>query len=108
MRKLGVAHMAYAPLGQGNRGEMFELPAVVQAADAHGVTPAQVLLRFLTQEGVVAIPKSTHAERIRENLASLDFNLTDAELDALHSLDTATPLIGRAEDPEFAEFAMTW
>lgn len=108
MAKLGVAPMAYAPLGQGNRAEMFELPEVKAAAKAHGATCAQVLLRFLTQQGIVAIPKSAHVARIRENLASLDFDLTDAEMDALHALDQVQPNIGKAEDPDFTAFAMKW
>lgn len=108
MAKLGVAPMAYAPLGQGNRVEMFELPEVKAAAEAHDATCAQVLLRFLTQQGIVAIPKSSHEARIRENLASLDFDLTDKEIEALRALDQAQPNIGKAEDPEFAASAMKW
>ena len=57
LKKYHVQHMAYAPLGQGRKNEMFEAPALVEIAKAHGKTPAQVALRFLMQSGVVVIPK---------------------------------------------------
>lgn len=60
MEKYHVRHMAYAPLGQGRKNEMFENPALVEIARAHGKTSAQVALRFLMQSGVVVIPKSVH------------------------------------------------
>lgn len=74
-----VAHMAYAPLGQGNRNEMFGEPAVLALAEKYGRTPAQILLRFLTQKGIAVIPRSTRAEHIKENLALFDFALTAQE-----------------------------
>lgn len=105
---LGVAHEAYAPLGQSRANEMFDEPAVRAVMERAGKTPAQVLLRFLVDSDVIAIPKSAHAERIRENFGIFDFSLTDDELSALRSLDKASPMIGRAEDPEFAKVAVTW
>ena len=81
MDKKQVAHMAYAPLGQGNRNEMFREPAVLALAEKYGKTPAQVLLRFLTQKGIAVIPRSTQPEHIRENFALFDFKLTADELD---------------------------
>lgn len=108
MEKYGVAHQAYAPLGQGKANEMFDLPAVKAAADAHGKTPAQVALRFLIQNGIAVIPKSIRVERIRENMDIFDFELTADEMAALQTADTGKPMIGVAEDPEKVEFAMTW
>lgn len=105
---LGVAHEAYAPLGQSRANEMFDEPAVRAVAERAGKTPAQVLLRFLVDSDVIAIPKSARAERIRENFGIFDFSLTEDELSALRSLDKASPMIGRAEDPEFAKVAVTW
>ena len=105
---LGVAHEAYAPLGQSRANEMFDEPAVRAIAERTGKTPAQVLLRFLIDSGVIAIPKSAHPERIRENIGISDISLTEQELAALRSLDRASPMIGRAEDPEFAKIAVTW
>ena len=105
---LGVAHEAYAPLGQSRANEMFDEPAVRAVMERAGKTPAQVLLRFLVDSDVIAIPKSARAERIRENFGIFDFSLTEDELAALRSLDKASPMIGRAEDPEFAKVAVTW
>ena len=103
-----VAHMAYAPLGQGKANEMFAEPAVVELAAKYGKTPAQVLLRRTVQDGVAIIPKSVHTERIQENIDMFDFELTDAEMSALRSLDKAAPMIGNAEKPELVEMAMCW
>ena len=87
MDKKQVAHMAYAPLGQGNRNEMFREPAVLALAEKYGKTPAQILLRFLTQKGIAVIPRSTKPEHIRENFALFDFKLTADELVQLSALD---------------------
>ena len=108
MDKKNVAHMAYAPLGQGNRNEMFQEPAVLSLAEKYGKTPAQVLLRFLTQKGIAVIPRSTKPEHIKENFALFDFTLTADELAQLSALDKKEPLIGKPETPELVEFSLTW
>ena len=108
LEKYGIAHQAYAPLGQGRANKMFSEPAVKELADKYGKTPAQVLLRFLVQSDVAVIPKSVHTERIRENIDIFDFELTGDEMLSLQALDKATPMIGNPEAPEKVEFAMTW
>ena len=108
MDKKQVAHMAYAPLGQGNRNEMFREPAVLALAEKYGKTPAQILLRFLTQKGIAVIPRSTKPEHIRENFALFDFKLTADELVQLSALDKKEPLIGKPETPELVKFSLTW
>ena len=108
MDKKHVAHMAYAPLGQGNRNGMYREPAVLALAEKYGKTPAQVLLRFLTQKGIAVIPRSTQPEHIKENFALFDFALTAEELARLSALDRKEPLIGKAETPELVEFSLTW
>ena len=108
MDKKQVAHMAYAPLGQGNRNEMFQEPAVLALARKYGKTPAQILLRFLTQNGIAVIPRSTRPEHIRENFVLFDFTLTLDEMAQLAALDRKEPLIGRPEAPELVEFSLTW
>ena len=108
MDKKNVAHMAYAPLGQGNRNEMFQEPAVLSLAEKYGKTPAQVLLRFLTQKGIAVIPRSTKPEHIKENFALFDFTLTADELAQLSALDKKEPLIGKPETPELVELSLTW
>ena len=108
MDKKNVAHMAYAPLGQGSRNEMFSEPVVLMLAEKYGKTPAQVLLRFLTQKGVAVIPRSTKPEHIKENFALFDFTLTNEEMAQLSALDKKEPLIGKPETPELVEFSLTW
>lgn len=108
MDKKQVAHMAYAPLGQGNRNEMFSEPAVLGLAEKYGKTPAQIMLRFLTQKGVAVIPRSTRPEHIQENFELFDFVLTAGEMAQLSALDRKEPLIGRPETPELVEFSLTW
>lgn len=108
MDKNRVAHMAYAPLGQGNRNEMFAEPVVTELAEKYGKTPAQILLRFLTQKGIAVIPRSAQSEHIRENFDLFDFSLTDNETARLSALDKKEPLIGKPETPEFVEFSLTW
>lgn len=108
MEKYKVAHQAYAPLGQNRINTMFELPSVQMAAAAHRKTPAQIALRFLVQQGISVIPKSVHAERIRENIDIFDFELTEEEMTALRWVDNAAPMIGTAETPKRTESAMSW
>lgn len=82
----GMALMAYCPLAQGGtlRRGLMSSPAVVQAARAHGATPAQVLLNFVLQrDNVIAIPKASSPQHVRENAGALEFCLTPEELAAL-------------------------
>ena len=108
MEKKQVAHMAYAPLGQGNRNEMYQESAVITLAEKYGKTPAQILLRFLTQKEIAVIPRSTKPEHIRENIDIFDFSLSTEEMTLLSSLDKKEPLIGKPETPELVEFSLTW
>lgn len=108
MEKYHVQHMAYAPLGQGRKNEMFENPALVEIARAHGKTSAQVALRFLMQSGAVVIPKSVHKGHIKENFDVFDFELTADEMAQLVKMDTAVPMIGNPENPAVVEVAMKW
>lgn len=108
MDKKQVAHMAYAPLGQGSRNEMYQEPAVLALAEKYSKTPAQILLRFLTQKNIAVIPRSTKPEHIRENFQIFDFALTSDEMAKLTSLDKKEPMIGKPETPELVEFSLTW
>ncbi len=107
-RKYRVAHMAYAPLGQGKANDMFAEPAVRELAAKYGKTPAQILLRRTIQDGVTVIPKSIHSDRIKENINIFDFELTAEEMRVLQALDKAAPMIGTPEKPELVEMAMQW
>ena len=103
-----VAHMAYAPLGQGNRNEMFSEPTVLTLAEKYGKTSAQIMLRFLTQRGIAVIPRSTKLGHIKENFDLFDFTLTADEMARLSVIDKKEPLIGKSETPELVEFSLTW
>jgi len=80
----GIATEAWSPLAQG---AVLGDEAVVRVAEAHGVTPAQVVLRWHLQTGNIVIPKSVTPERIRQNLDVFGFQLTPADLAALAGLD---------------------
>lgn len=108
LEKYHVQHMAYAPLGQGRKNEMFENPALLEIAKAHGKTAAQIALRFLMQSGVIVIPKSVHERRIKENFDVFDFELTADEMIQLMKMDMAIPMIGNPEAPAVVETAMKW
>ena len=108
LEKYHVQHMAYAPLGQGRKSEMFENPALLGIAKDHGKTPAQIALRFLIQSGVIVIPKSVHECRIQENFNVFDFELTEKEMDCIRRMDTGIPMIGDPENPLKTEAAMKW
>lgn len=107
-KKYGVSHMSYAPLGQARANEMFTEPTVTSLAKKYSKTPAQILLRYQIQNGVIVIPKSVHQDRIRENIDVFDFTLSTEELERLKRLDKANPMIGNPENPERVEVAMTW
>jgi len=96
-RRHGMALTAYCPLG---RGGIIKDPVIGEIAAAHNRTPAQVLLRWSVQQpNVVAIPRSTNAGRIRENLDIFGFELTAAEMSRIAAL--ARP-DGRVVKPPFA------
>ena len=75
----GVQLEGYSPLKTMN----LRAPPLVRIAEAHGVTPAQIVLRWHIEHRIVAIPKSTNAERIAENAAIFDFELTPSEVEHL-------------------------
>jgi len=84
---LDIVTEAWSPLGKNPTP--FAEPAVADAADAHGVTPGQVVLRWHLQLGSVPIPKSGNPERQRENLDLLGFELSDDEMAAITALGRA-------------------
>lgn len=95
---LGIVTESWSPLARQNpvTGE----PAVVAAAEAHGVTPAQVVLRWHIQLGAVPVPKSADAARQAENFDVFGFTLTDAELASISALESGRLWDG---DPETHE-----
>jgi diketogulonate reductase-like aldo/keto reductase len=90
----GILAQAWSPIGgitfyrDGNHGSTLEDPVIGQIAEAHGKSPAQVMLRWHLQEGRSVIPKSTKPHRIADNFDVFDFELTGDEVDAIDALDT--------------------
>ena len=80
------------PLGHGS-SELLQDPVIGDIAQAHGKSAAQVVLRWLRQEGIIAIPKSVHAQRIQENFAVDDFQLSPADMVQIQALDLGHSLI---------------
>ncbi|MCG2621951.1 aldo/keto reductase [Arthrobacter sp. I2-34] len=85
-RQHGIVTEAWSPLGRG--GALLQEPAVTALAERYGRTPAQIVLRWHTLVGNVAIPKSSHPDRLAENLGIFDFVLTGEELDSLSALNS--------------------
>lgn len=77
--KYDIRLEAWAPFGEG-RGGTFENPVISEIAEKYQKTPAQVMLRWHIQRGVVVIPKSTHIERMEENFNVFDFTLSDEDI----------------------------
>jgi diketogulonate reductase-like aldo/keto reductase len=82
-RRNGVAFVAYAPIGSGN---LLADPEIGAVARTHGKSPAQIMLRWHLQRGVVAIPRSSNPGRVAENIAITDFTLSEAEMARLTAL----------------------
>ena len=80
----GIVTEAYGPLGVGR---LLDNPTISAVAQAHGKTPAQVLIRWSIQLGNVVIPRSANPARIKSNLEVFDFELTDDEMATLNGLD---------------------
>jgi len=77
---------AWAPFAEGKHG-IFTDSTIAAIAEAHGKTVGQVILRWLLQRGITVIPKSVHADRMAENIAVFDFDLTEAEMHTMGTLD---------------------
>jgi len=80
----GIATECYSPLG---RGTALKNAQIRQIADKHGKSPAQAILRWHIQQGLIVIPKSVHAERIKANIDVFDFALDDGDMATINALD---------------------
>lgn len=101
--KYGVSLEAWAPFGEG-RGNMFDLPELKAIANKYGKSVAQVILRWHLQRGIVIIPKSTHIERMKENLDVFDFELTSEDMAAIACLDKKQSSFFSHTDPNMVEW----
>lgn len=103
MNKYHIAHEAWAPFGEG-RGGLFENEVLSQIGEKYGKTNAQVMLRWNIQRGVIVLPKSTHKERMVQNLDVFDFSLTEEDMNAITKLDTKTSAFFSHYDPNMVEW----
>lgn len=103
MQKYDVQIEAWAPFGEG-RNNMFTNPTIASVAAKYHKTVAQTILRYLIQRNVVVIPKTTHIDRMRENLNVFDFALSDEDMLTLESLDTKTSSFFSHTDPAMVEW----
>ena len=107
MDEYGTRIMSWGPLAEGRNG-LFTNPVLTKIGEKHGKTVAQVALRWLFQSGVIIIPKSTHKERMEENLSLFDFELTTEDMQAIAFLDTKHSLFLNHHDGEIAKQFMEW
>ena len=103
LEKYNVIHEAWAPFGEG-RGNMFSNPVLQAIGEKYGKTTAQVILRWQLQRNIVVIPKSTHKERMAQNLDVFDFTLSSEDMQAIAALDTKTSSFFSHQDPAMVEW----
>jgi diketogulonate reductase-like aldo/keto reductase len=99
----GVQIESWAPFAEG-RNNLFQNDVLVGIAQRNMKSVAQVILRWLTQRGVVVIPKSISPERIAENFDVFGFELTSEDMDAIRQLDTGKSLFFDHRDPAMVKF----
>lgn len=102
MKKYGAQIESWGPFAEG-KNNLFTDPVLEQVGAAHGKTVAQTALRFLIQSGVVVIPKSSHKNRMAENLNIFDFTLTGDDMKKIEALDTGESLFFSHYDPKIVE-----
>lgn len=102
MREYGVQPMAWAPFAEGKHG-IFTHPVLTKIGEKYGKGAGQVALRWNMQRGVVVIPKSTHRERMEQNIDVFDFSLTDEEMREIAALDIGHSEIIDHTDPELVQ-----
>lgn len=102
-KKYTVQPEAWAPFGEGRQG-LFTDPTLVEIGKAYHKTAAQVMLRWHIQRGVVVIPKTTHIERMKENIDVFDFVLSEEDMSRIAALDTAHSAFFAHTDPQMVEW----
>lgn len=107
MSPYGTRIMAWAPLAQCC-GDLFSDKTLKEIAGAHGKTVTQVALRYLLQRGIIAIPKTTHRDRMEENLQVFDFVLSAAEMEDIRPLDRPVGIRFSHRDPELVRFLLAY
>jgi diketogulonate reductase-like aldo/keto reductase len=99
----GVQIESWGPFAEGKNG-LFTNPLLSAIAEEYGKSVGQVVLRWLTQRGVVVIPKTVRAERMAENLDVFDFELTDEQMASIATLDTGASQFFDHRDPAMVKW----
>ena len=99
--------MAWAPLAQGNP-ELLTNPVLTALAERYNKTVQQVALRYLIQRGIIAIPKSTHTEGMKQNLDVFDFALTPEDMESIRPLDKPDDFRWSHRNPELVKFLLNY
>lgn len=107
MEEFGTRIMAWGPLAEG-RNNFFNNPVLAAIGAKYGKSVAQVALRWLTQRGVIIIPKSVHVERMEQNLDIFDFTLSEEDMAEIARLDTGRSLFFDHHAPETVKMFMGW
>lgn len=105
MKKYGTQIMSWGPFAEG-KNNYFQNPVMKEIGEKYGKSVAQVALRFLLQNDVVVIPKSTHRNRMEENFQVFDFTLTSEEMAKIEALDGGRSLFFSHYDPQTVEWFM--
>lgn len=103
MQQYGTRLMAWGPFAEG-KNHFFTNKTLIAIGKKYNKSAAQVALRFLIQCGIIAIPKSTHKERMMENFDVFDFDLTGEDMAAITSLDKEESLFFSHYDPEIVQW----
>ena len=106
LKKYGVQHESWGPFAEG-RKDLFTNPVLSAIGARYGKSVAQVVLRFLMQSDVVVIPKSTHRERMAENLDVFGFTLSEEDMLTIRGLDEGESAFFSHYDPDTVEWFMT-
>ena len=103
MEKYGCRIMSWGPFAEG-KNDFFNNETLAEIGRKYGKSVAQVALRYLLQRGVALIPKSTHKERMKQNMDIFNFSLTEEDMAIIRQLDTKQSLFFSHYDPQTVEF----
>ena len=99
--------MSWGPFAEG-KNDFFNNTVLKSIGSKYGKTSAQTALRYLIQKNIIVIPKSTHKERMIENINVFDFSLSNDDMAALEKLDTENSLFFSHYDPDFVKFILNY
>ena len=102
LQEQGIVMEAWAPFAEGKK-QIFQNETLLNIGAKYGKCPAQVILRWNIQRGIVPLAKSVHLERMEQNLDVFDFTLSDDDMLAISQLDEGQTLFGQNDDPAYAK-----